>query len=199
MSRIRFVIALCLVVSLSGCLGLGGETEPARVFTLAVRDSATVDVPVDAQLMIAEPRAGQTLDSDRIAVRPSANELQYYAGAAWRDRAPRLVQDAVIEAFEQTGAFRAVGRNGGGLRGDFTLLLELRHFEAVYRNGRPQVEIALQATLLGEGGEALASRRFGADAVAADKEVPAVVDAFGVATSQVVGELVAWAHQAAGK
>lgn len=198
---------LCLLIAasglLAGCLGgITGNAAPAQVYDLVTDPRpVTVPEPRPLQLSIVEPRAGQMLDSARIAVRPTPGELRYYAGAAWRDPAPRLLQDAMLRAFEDAAAFTAVGRSGEGLSGDVRLTVELRRFEAVYADpdAVPDAVIELQAILLhGGSGRALASTRLQARRPAADVKVPSVVRALTAATDEVVAELVEWSWREAG-
>jgi cholesterol transport system auxiliary component len=186
----------CLL--LAGCLGIGGgKGAPSRVFDLQPPAQATVQPPQPQQLAIGEPRAGQMLDSNRIAVRPTAAELQVYRGVSWRDPAPRLLHEALLRAFEDAGAFAAVTRVGSGMRGELLLLLDLRRFEAVYAapGGPPQAQIELQATLLqGARGKALGSRRISATQPVAGTDAAEVVVALGQATATALDELVRWTH-----
>jgi cholesterol transport system auxiliary component len=195
--RLLPVIA-CLL--LAGCAGNAPRTAPQIYDLLSSAPPSAVAEPSALQLSIAAPRAGQMLDSARIAVRPSAGELRYYAAASWRDPAPRLLQDAMMRAFEDSGAFAAVGRGGDGLAGDLRLTTELRHFEAIYErpDAAPNAVVELQVTLLhGGDGRALATRRLRAEQPAADVAVPQVVHALATATDRAVGELVQWVLQQA--
>ncbi len=193
---LRTPIVLLLCALLSGCLG-PGRREPVRILDLDVAAPAVMAEASPLQLTIQEPRASQSLDLARIAVRPAANELRYYAGAAWRDRAPRLLHDAILRAFEDAAAFRAVGRSGNGLRGDLVLELELRRFEAIYAGDTPNATVALQATLIDRDGRALGSQRISAEAAASATEVGAVAAAFGRAIGKALHELVQWTQRTA--
>jgi cholesterol transport system auxiliary component len=199
--RLLLPVLACLL--LAGCLGLGSGTAPPRVFDLmSTTAPSAIAAPRPQQLSIGEPRASQMLDSVRIAVRPHAGELRYYARAAWRDPAPRLVQDAVLRAFEDAAAFAAVGRAGGGLRGELQLEIELRRFEAVYAHPDrdPQALIEVQVTLMeGRTGRAVASTRLSAERAVDGVEVPAVTRALASATDEVLVELVQWAYREAGR
>jgi len=190
----------CLILVaglLGGCLGSGKRDAP-RLFDLQLPAATPLAETRPEQLVISEPRAGQTLETARIAVRPSPNELRFYAGASWRDRAPRLLQDAMLEAFEDSRAFRAVGRAGAGLVGALMLGVELREFESVYVDGKPQAVIELQVTLIdGNSGRALGSTRIRASETARGTAIDAVVPAFEAATARALLELVTWTQKTA--
>ena len=195
-------VSACLLVAavlLGGCLPNGKRDAP-RLFDLQPPAPAAVADTRPEQLVIAEPRAGQMLETARIAVRPTANELRYYAGASWRDRAPTLLHDAILEAFEDARAFHAIGRAGGGLGGELQLIIELRQFESVYVDGRPQAVIELQVTLLdGGSGRALGATRIRQAETASGTAIDEVVPAFEAATARALQELVGWTHRIAGE
>ena len=65
----------------------------------------------------------------------SPTTIDYFANAAWSDRAPAMVQSLLIESFEQTGKIISVSRDLAVLRADYILMSELRRFEARYESG----------------------------------------------------------------
>lgn len=150
---LHILAALALVPSLSGCTGiLPGQSEPSRLFTLTPKTTFAEDLPsVRWQLTVDTPIAEAGLSTTRIALRHSPVTLEYYAHAEWVDRAPLLVQTFLIESFEATNKIMAVGRNSVHLRSDYTLLCELREFQAEYddhSNAPPQVRVRINAKLI---------------------------------------------------
>lgn len=130
----RSALVAVASMALSGCAGLTLiETgPPPKVFDLKATTRFDDGLPdVDWQLVVEEPTAALAVDTDRIAVKTDF-ELQYYAGARWSDRAPRMVQTRLLESFENSGHILAVGRQAIGFRGDYTLRTELREFQAEY-------------------------------------------------------------------
>jgi cholesterol transport system auxiliary component len=194
----RVMLAMLLPLLLTGCFGgMSSKREATQLYDLRAEPQAEVAPMRPQQLTISEPRSGQILNGNRIAVRPRPDELRVYGGVAWRDPTPRMLQEAMLRAFEDSGAFRAVGRQGSGLRGELLLLLDLRRFEAVYDTpgGSPRAVIELQATLLeGARGSALASTRIEASRPVAGKEPPQVVAALGAAAAEAIDGLVRWSH-----
>jgi cholesterol transport system auxiliary component len=184
-----------LAVSLVGCAKM--FTDPPRpLFRLtAPADFAAPARHVDAQLAIAVPYAPAAIDTARIAMSRSPTSLDYLADGDWTDRAPPLVRTALIEAFENSRAFTAVGPDSLDLRPNFVIEGELRHFEAVYDSptGLPTawVQIAVklirvpQHTILAE---TLISARQPASANA----TPDIVLAFDGAMASAAKQIVAW-------
>ena len=126
--RRRFAPSLVLFVGLlAGCGALPGGGPPADMFTLTPKNTFDAGLPsVDWQLVVEEPSAAGGLQVQNIALRTRAIELQYFAGARWTERAPRMVQTLLVESFENSGKIVAVGRQTIGLRSDFNLKIELR-------------------------------------------------------------------------
>ncbi len=194
MRSIRALAALAVVVSLSGCGSLGGPDVAVQVYSPETRVVPDPAWPtVDWQLAVATTAGSQALDSSRIAVRPTPNELQTYKGALWADDAPELLESAVVEAFEDSGRIASVIRYGGGSRGgDIGLLMEVRAFESVYAGATPEAVIEVQARLIDVRGDGLATKRFRHAAPVSGVEVPQVVDAFGSAMSAISKDIVGW-------
>ena len=61
-----------------------------------------------------------------------------------------MVQTLPVESFENSNQIIGVGRQSSTLRADYTLLLELREFQAEYRNGAPvpSAHVRLNAKLV---------------------------------------------------
>jgi cholesterol transport system auxiliary component len=194
-SFFRALVAGALLIALTGCLGLGGDKTTA-IYSPQVKIETKADWPtVTWPLMVNKPLASEALDSSGIAVRPTPGELQVYAGAQWADAAPDMLQTALVQGFEDSGKIASVGRQGTGLRGDFVLMLDLRHFESVYADSSrpPSAVIEVQAKLLvNPSSQVMATRTFRVSVPARDKDVPQVVDAFQGAMTDLVGQVVGW-------
>ena len=130
----RAALATLIALGLAGCTGLAtlkSVTEPTDLYDLTPKSTYSADLPkVEAQLVVEEPTAASAVDTDRIAVRPNDFQVQYFPRARWVDRAPALVQTMLVESFENTGKVAAVGRQAIGLSADFTLVTDLREFQA---------------------------------------------------------------------
>ena len=190
-ARLLPVLALLL---LTGCNILGTRSSETLVsYSPEIDVAGGGGAAVQWQLVVARPSAESMLSGPRIAVR-SGGELQVLKGARWTDPAPELLQGLIVRSLEDSGRILGVARQSSGLRGDFTLALDLRAFEAVYAGGgAPTVEVVFNAKLLSAGGNrALAARTFRSEAPASGRDAEAVVAAFEVALQQTVGELVGW-------
>ncbi|KAA2285344.1 ABC-type transport auxiliary lipoprotein family protein [Arenimonas fontis] len=190
---IRRLCAFALAMLLTGCLGLGGPKTVVQVYSPMAPVQADPAWPsVDWSVAIGTPMASQTIDSTRIAVRPTPYQVQAYKGARWADTAPEMLQTALVQAFEDSGRFRSVMRLGSSGRGDVLLLTEIRHFETVYADGRPTVVVDVQARLIQRNAGRVASQRFRREVVPASPKVVDIAPAFGQAMSALAADLIAW-------
>lgn len=193
MTRAARLAPLAALLLLAGC-ALGGPKTEVSIYAPQVRIDADPAWPaVDWRLTLGTPDAHALLDSQRIAVRPTPNQLQTYKGARWADTAPAMVQLALMEAFEDSGKIGAVSTWGGG-RGDFGLYTDLRAFETIYEGGEPKVVMELQARLVkfGQGGGLVAAKRFRTEVAPAGADIEPVVDAFGEAMALLGADVVGW-------
>lgn len=191
---IRAIVLVGAITLLGGCAAIGGPKTEVKVYAPA--SSVTVDPSwpaLDWHLSIGTSAGNQMLDSSRIAVRPTPDRFQVYKGAAWADNAPELLQTALVEGFEDSGKVAAVGRFGSVTRGDAGLLVEVRAFETVYTDGRPEAVIEVQVRLVKfRGGGTVGSKRFRQAVPGASPEVDDMVAAFGQALSAISTDIVGW-------
>jgi cholesterol transport system auxiliary component len=196
---IRAIVLVGAITLLGGCAAIGGPKTEVKVYAPA--SSITVDPSwpaLDWHLSIGTSAGNQMLDSSRIAVRPTPDRFQVYKGAAWADDAPELLQTALVEGFEDSGKLPAVGRFGGGARGDAGLLVEVRAFETIYTDGRPEAVIEVQVRLVQfRGGGTVGAKRFRQAIPGASPEVDDMVAAFGTAMSAITTNIVGWTLQVA--
>lgn len=198
----RRELLLCgaAAVFLAGCSGMIGPGPAPQLYVL---HPALGPIPgaTDAawQLAVAQPSAPHSLDTDRIALALTPETMDYYANSAWQDRAPAIVQRALLEGFENSGKIAAVARDTQGIRADYLLQTDLRSFEARYDtpDTAPAAVVDIAAKLLRTSDRnivtSLQSRH---TATAAANTVTAVVAAFDTALGGAVEEIVTWVLKA---
>lgn len=199
--RSLFLAPIGSVLLLSGCSPLAtltAATEPIDLYVLSPKSTFDATLPdVDAQLVIEEPTAASGLNTDRIAIKPNEYLLQYFPKSSWVDRAPLVVQTLLVESFENTGKVGSVGRQAVGLSPDFTLLTDLREFQARVVGGDRNniiVDVQLNMKIVEEPrGVIIASASFGHQTHADSGELIDVVAAFDDALGQAMKDTVDWA------
>jgi cholesterol transport system auxiliary component len=188
-------------MSLTGCGGLttlSSVTEPSDFYDLTPKSTHDANLPhIAAQIVVEEPTAASSVNTDRIAIKPSPYQVQYFPDARWVDRAPLLVQTMLLESFENSGKVAAVGRQAIGLSSDFTLVTDLREFQAVLNDGADgpiTVVVQLNMKIVQEPrGLIVASKSFVYRAPVGSDEVTEVVAAFDLALGKTMGNAVDWA------
>ena len=192
----RPVAIAAILIVLAGCSILGGkQKEPTTLYAPDPRVQADPSWPsVDWQLSISRPEAARMVDSLRIAVRPTPDELQVYKGAAWAKTPSDMVEDSILRALEDSGKISAVARQGSGIAADYKLVMDLRRFESDYSGGTPSATIELNVKLLHSAGgqDVVASRTFVQSVPASSTAVADVVDAFSRGLGQEAHDIAGW-------
>ena len=149
---------------------------------------------VTAQLVVPDPVAAATLDTDRIQRKGADGATSAFPEAQWSDTLSKLVQIKIIRTLEDARLLAGVGRPMDGLNANFQLLLDIRTFQMQTTTG----VVELAGKIIDKDGRILTMRVFRATAPAAADTVQAAVAALDRAFGQVTGELVPWAVQAIG-
>ncbi len=192
----RGMAALAVLPAAAGCtlVDLGREEAP-QLFVLTPKSTFREDLPeITHQLVIEVPVASEGLDTHRIALRRTPLTLDYFAGARWTERAPRLVQTLLVESFENTRRIVSVARDGTDLRADYHLKTELREFQAEYTgDGPPTARVRLNAKLVASRRRnIIASRTSETRLRATSSAMEPVIASFDAALGRVMRELVEW-------
>ena len=199
---LRQALPLAALLLLAGCAELNtirAATAPVDLFTLTPKSTFDPALPrIDQQLVVQEPTATAVVATDRIMVQPTAFRVQYLPTARWVDRAPFIVQQLLIESFENSDRVPAVGRSQVGLRADYVVVPDLREFQAtlppdatpdspltVHVRLNIKIVYALQDRIIG-------SRSFEEQRTAASAEAEAVVRAFDDALGTAMRGAVEW-------
>jgi cholesterol transport system auxiliary component len=185
--------AVTLAAVLAGCAGLL-QPAPPNLYRLSAVRAFPVDLPHSgARLLVLRPQVAPGLDTARIALTRPPVALDYFAASAWAASLPRLVETALVESFENSGALEAGDRARIGLHPDFVLETEIPHFEAVYGPlpGPPEVQVSLRVWLLRRhSGKVVAHALFAGRKKAPANDVPPIVFALDEALDGAVKEIV---------
>jgi cholesterol transport system auxiliary component len=123
---------------------------------------------------------------------PEGNVISSYKGARWSDPAPVLLRNRLTDAFYRDGRVQSISTDDSNLQADFELGGELQAFQSEYRGTAIEVVIRLDARLADDRQRIVASRRFEVHQPLADKQVPAVVSAFGQASDTLAAQVLQW-------
>jgi cholesterol transport system auxiliary component len=187
--------ALALLVT-PGCISLLPASEPDTLYrlTIAEGDPAVTSSGSETVIIgrIAAPRG---LAGDRIALEREG-AIAYMAGAAWLSPAPSMLYSAVVDTLHAQAPALTPARAEDGVRSDYELDLELRHFEAVYDNGQnaaPLIRASLRARLIDRRSRTLiGARTLDATQRASANRQGRIVEAFSLASADMAAALASW-------
>jgi cholesterol transport system auxiliary component len=195
MIRMRRCLLLAVALLLGACSSLTGKREPFTVYSpryTAPTDAAKTP-PVQWQLTIDTPLAGDALDTSRMLVMPTPGAIENYKGGRWADTMPLMLRALLIEAFQDSGRIEGIGATASGLHADFSLAIDLHDFETQYRDGAPHAMIRLNAKLNDISvNRVRAARMFEADEPVSGTQAADASAAFERALDQLLAQMVAW-------
>lgn len=196
LARAGLMLPLALALGACSSGGLGALIAPAPLETYDLSSpQPSGQIARGRTISIAEAIASRALDTDRILVKPKANEINYLAGAQWADRLPRLVQSRIVTTFEKGKAASSVSRPGEGIDATVRLLTEIRSFE-LDLSSASKVHVELTARLVGvRDGRVMAAEIFEAHVPVASSDPAVVVAGFDKAMSDVLLRLFGWVSQ----
>ncbi|WP_097104374.1 ABC-type transport auxiliary lipoprotein family protein [Hoeflea halophila] len=177
---------------LSGCGGGLLAGPPPDTYGLFSAPAVSGREVPNRQILIPEPTALKALDSEKIVIRPSPFAIEYLADSQWSDRLPNIVQDKLVQAFENSGRIGGVGRPGDGLAIDYKIITAIRSFE-IKADAGEQAVVEISAKLLNDrNGVVVASEIFRSTAPVTGSGNAAYVQSLDRAFEAVVRDLVAW-------
>ncbi|MEX0283072.1 MAG: ABC-type transport auxiliary lipoprotein family protein [Paracoccaceae bacterium] len=199
--RIGILFSVLAALTLSGCAisSIGQATKPNDLYALTPKSTFASDLPrIRSQIVVEEPTATAAVDTDQIAVMPSALQVQYLQRARWVDRAPLIIQALLIESFENTGKVPAVGRSTVGLRADYVIVTDVREFQAIVVKNEAgeealQIDVRLNVKIIDEfEDQIIASESFEKVRYAASREHLDIATAFDSALGSAMRSAVEW-------
>ncbi len=141
------------------------------------------------QLTVPQPTAVIVLDTQRILLQRDGGEVPVFDNVRWADSLPLLIQNRVIEAFENAN-YPRVGTDSGNVKGDFKLLLDLGQFRI---DATPAADVAYTAKVVDAHGRVIGSKSFVAkQPLATTDDAAAAAHALNVAFGAVTTDMVVW-------
>ncbi len=183
------------LLMLAGCGGLHSDQPVMQVYTLdPVYPPSKLEAPSSgASVLVLRPQAAPGLDTDRIALRRSAQRLDYYAASRWPAQLPDFLQSLAIDALRASGKYSSVQSDHGSFAADEVLQIEIRRFQAEYpAEGAPVVHVQLLATLGHRNNRSVVAGASAESSVpAAENRMQAVAAAFESAVAAALTDLTA--------
>jgi len=111
--------------------------------------NATESAASQVDLAISRPDVAPGLDTARIAVL-RGRELDYYRAVQWGGSTLEIVQALLVASLQDQKLFRSVTPEQARVAGAYMLDIEVRDFQAEYRDGRdaPQAHVTIMGRLI---------------------------------------------------
>lgn len=195
-SGFRAVTPLIASFAMTACT-IFPTPEAPRVMDLGSVDSVQgLETRHARTLRVDTPLASEPVNGTRILTKPTPHEFQMYGNARWRDSAPVLVRDYLIDILRQSQGFANVVTDTSAASTDLTLLSELSAFQAEKIEGKTRVVIELHAEVLdNRTRKSLCVRNSRLTEPAASSELDEVVGAFGNTARRLAEETSLWVHR----
>jgi len=190
-------IAVFLLITLQGCSLISPRHQSLVVYSPALQTSALPSSKhplLPWQLMIQTPTAINPLNSERMLVMPQPGIIEFYKNVRWRDRIPKLVQQFLLQGFQDSAQFAGVNTPGSGTGTSYGINTDVRDFQAEYRlKETPVVVIRLHIQLIDyKNNRIVDSRLFSAEFTSSDSSATAVAKSFEQGLNSLLPQIVEW-------
>jgi phospholipid/cholesterol/gamma-HCH transport system substrate-binding protein len=175
--------------------GPADKPKPIYDLTVAKPEPAPGAAKSRGSIVVTDPTAVVVLQTQRILARSKDGEITQLGDAQWSDTLPKLIQEKIIQSFENAGFLASVLPPVDQVTANYRLLVDLRSF-AVVSNPDPTADIEFSVKILAEDGHVVGAKIFHAMVPPKDMETASLVAAFNQAFGQAAGELVAWTTKA---
>jgi phospholipid/cholesterol/gamma-HCH transport system substrate-binding protein len=173
-------------------IGGGSDEKPKQIYDLTLAKAAAAPSPAGhASFTISDPTATVVLQTQRILAHSNDGQITQLGDAQWSDSLPKLLQEKIIQSFENAGFLASVLPPVDQVTANYRLLVDLRSF-AVVSNPDPAADIEFSVKIVAEDGHVVGAKIFHATVPTKDMETPSLVAAFNQAFGQTASELIAW-------
>ena len=202
MSRtpLRLVAISACALALSGCISLLPKSNPAQLYSFIPPPAAQAMTGAGTVAVFRSNGHFQEEAADDRILTITGGKAAYIADTRWVAPAETLFNEAVANAFDASPV-RLIARGQQGKFG-YALMIDVRRFEARYDHGpkaAPSVVVYIHAALTKADQTAVGEQDIETRVTASDNRVGAIVTAFGKASDEAIGQLIAWTEANASK
>lgn len=192
-------IILLVVVMLTGCVNLGGETRPSTTYILLDTQSAPVAITPQAQtLMVATMRSTGFDDNDKLVFARSANTRSVYQLARWSERPSSRLNELLFSRLINSRVYANIVPDDSDVTADRLLTADLLSFYHDASTQPGQVIVRMRVTLYDNLQHVLISQRIFEQVVALKTyDAAGAATAFNLASTALLNDIVAWLAQPA--
>jgi len=190
-----FLLLALTVISLTSC-----GTRPRETYHLGEARVVAMEASANKlrslkniQLLVTLPNALKIFDGQDI-VMDQGGRLSYLKNAQLGDRLPNMLQERLIQAFEDSKRLGGVARPGEGLAINYQILSDIRQFAVKLGVGESaQAVIELSVKIVDDrGGQVKAARVFSSSVAILGNDNQAYVQGLERALGLVLVQVVNW-------
>lgn len=141
----KYIVAGLMLLTLSAC---GGGRAAPQLYTITATTPVVKGCANGPSIKLFEPQVAPGLESPRIVVVDRPQHQTFYNGVRWNAPAGRMLQNALVDAFERSGMFSLVTTDDSGTRTDWLVETQLRDFQVDKSGVSPKVVVRLTASLI---------------------------------------------------
>jgi cholesterol transport system auxiliary component len=192
--RAAYVATTVFLGTITGCT-VFPNLEPPRVMDFAAPSSdIRADQTRPLSLRVDTPYASDPLGTNRILAKPTPLEFQIYPAVRWRDTAPVVMRDLLVETLRESNVFSLVISDTNPANADWTLVSELTAFHTEYQAENIQAVIELHGQLVhNQSRKTLCASSFQVQERSESVAIEQVVEAFSRAGLELSESVVRWA------
>jgi phospholipid/cholesterol/gamma-HCH transport system substrate-binding protein len=173
--------------------GGGPENAPPVMYDLTAPTSfPPIDKTLQDSIVVQEITTVLLYDTQKILVRPSGSEGPTFEHARWADTLPKLLQERIVNAFENAKFLGKVTKPIEGVTPKYQLLIDLRHFQVTVADGKDVADIEFSAKLMEGEGKMVAAKIFHATLPTNVKDAATAAAALNQTFQKAVTDLVVW-------
>ncbi len=173
----------------------GGAAPPKAVYDLkAIAAGPALERPIKAQVVVTDPTSIVLFDTQRILIEENDGRISHFEDAQWADTIPKLIQEKLIQSFENLDIANAPVRATEGINADYKLMIDIRRMQIITVE-TPAAEIALSVRLVGADGKVIASRIFQESSKIGEMDARTAASALNEAFAALAREIISWTSQ----
>lgn len=189
---LRTTMAAAALISLTGCLGLGGK-PPKSLITLTPDAMAPAGSVASGNsktaIVMSDFDAPAKLDVTRVPVQVTDSEIAYVEDAVWNEKPARLLRRLVAETIRSKSDRLIIDGDDPGALAETRISGTLREFG--YDARTSEVVLVLDAAKAGAG-SSVVSKRFEARVPGVEAKAVPVGAALNEVANRVASEVAAW-------
>lgn len=181
-----------ILAGLDRMTGGNAKAQGAHVFDLAApRTFPEIAKIPQGQLVIPEPEILGKLFNDDIQVKAAAGTPAEKFAAKWPDSLSRVLQNRIVQSFENANVLKTLGRQPEGLKIDYQVLIDLRSFQVVVAP-TPTADIEFSAKIVAGTGDVLDARVFHVTGPSDLASEAAIAESLNTVFAKAATDLVVW-------